>query len=314
MTKRSWDDTKKARPETPAQRGGYEKADRALRIAREIRALREKQGISQRELAERVGTTQSAIARLEVERSRPVCRRSRRSPERSAPSYRCRSSSRPSWRGLGRRCGLSGSDTTGNIPDGNRARVGRGKTERGNSLDMFNAWGVFFAQRFKQTTKGIAHLQRFGVRFSRLASGTKDFVPAPDPGAVFHPPCIAHAQQHRQFKTAQGMFEHIGYPLFGTRRIVYRAFFDSPFQSLRITVCAHRQHRAGELQQSGEGGGVNHAGIFQGVFLRVAAGVSMPPVRRHDDGGGRRHMRLLPARKAQGRCDFHAVSSISFST
>lgn len=66
MTKRaSWDDIKTARPETPAQRAGYEKADRAIRIAREIRALREKQGLSQRELAERVGTTQSAIARLE---------------------------------------------------------------------------------------------------------------------------------------------------------------------------------------------------------------------------------------------------------
>jgi predicted transcriptional regulator len=62
----SWEDIKAARGASPARRRGYERAGRAIRIALELRALREKKGLSQRELAERVGTTQSAIARLEA--------------------------------------------------------------------------------------------------------------------------------------------------------------------------------------------------------------------------------------------------------
>jgi ribosome-binding protein aMBF1 (putative translation factor) len=64
-TRKSWEDIKASRGDTEGRRRGYEKAGRAIRLAFEIRALREARGLSQRDLAELVGTTQSAIARLE---------------------------------------------------------------------------------------------------------------------------------------------------------------------------------------------------------------------------------------------------------
>ena len=66
MTRKTWDEVKRERADSPARRRGYERAGRTIRLALEIHELREKRGLSQRELAERLGTTQSAVARLEA--------------------------------------------------------------------------------------------------------------------------------------------------------------------------------------------------------------------------------------------------------
>ena len=66
MTRKTWDEVKRERADSPGRRRGYERAGRTIRLAMEIHELREKRGLSQRELAERLGTTQSAVARLEA--------------------------------------------------------------------------------------------------------------------------------------------------------------------------------------------------------------------------------------------------------
>ncbi|MDA8312318.1 MAG: helix-turn-helix transcriptional regulator [Actinomycetota bacterium] len=66
MTRKTWEEVKSEQADTPARRRGYERAGRTIRLAMEIHELREKRGLSQRELAERLGTTQSAVARLEA--------------------------------------------------------------------------------------------------------------------------------------------------------------------------------------------------------------------------------------------------------
>ena len=71
MTTTSWNDIKARRARSAERRQGYDRAGRAIRLAIELRALREKKGLSQRQLAELVGTTQSAIARLEGGRISP---------------------------------------------------------------------------------------------------------------------------------------------------------------------------------------------------------------------------------------------------
>ena len=60
-----WEEVRARRLEDPAARTGYERTRRAHALAEQVRALRQLRGLSQRQLAERMGTTQSAIARLE---------------------------------------------------------------------------------------------------------------------------------------------------------------------------------------------------------------------------------------------------------
>ena len=62
----TWQALKARRPDTPERRAGYERARRAHELGAKVRAMREARGISQSELAQRMGTTQSVIARLEL--------------------------------------------------------------------------------------------------------------------------------------------------------------------------------------------------------------------------------------------------------
>jgi ribosome-binding protein aMBF1 (putative translation factor) len=68
----SWNDVRDRRFDSPAARAGYEHARSAYEIGRVVRELRESRGLSQRELAERMGTTQSVVGRLEAGGSRPT--------------------------------------------------------------------------------------------------------------------------------------------------------------------------------------------------------------------------------------------------
>jgi len=69
---RSWNELRDRRMEGPAAKTGYEQAKAAYEVGRMIRELREARQLSQRELAERMGTTQSVVGRLEAGGSRPT--------------------------------------------------------------------------------------------------------------------------------------------------------------------------------------------------------------------------------------------------
>lgn len=66
MSRRNWKDLRSERLAAPEAREGYWRAQRAYQIGQEVRRLREGAGLSQRQLAEKMGSTQSVIARLEA--------------------------------------------------------------------------------------------------------------------------------------------------------------------------------------------------------------------------------------------------------
>ncbi len=66
MARKAWKDFRSTRLGSPAAREGYVRAQRAYQIGEEVRRLREAAGLSQRELAERMGSSQSVVARLEA--------------------------------------------------------------------------------------------------------------------------------------------------------------------------------------------------------------------------------------------------------
>ena len=67
MTKRqSWGTIKHERKASIVRRGGYRRAKEAFEIAERVRQARKRRGLTQVELAARIGSTQPALARLEA--------------------------------------------------------------------------------------------------------------------------------------------------------------------------------------------------------------------------------------------------------
>lgn len=73
MTKRTtWEDFKAEHPLTPEGRAAYEDEARISAFRELVYRLRTEAGLTQAELAQRMGTTQSAIARMEGGGARPT--------------------------------------------------------------------------------------------------------------------------------------------------------------------------------------------------------------------------------------------------
>ena len=64
--RRSWEEVKAARADTKARRAGYAEAKDVFELGARVRAERERLGLTQAELAERMGTTQPTVARVEA--------------------------------------------------------------------------------------------------------------------------------------------------------------------------------------------------------------------------------------------------------
>ena len=69
-----WSKVHKKWMEDPEYRVAYEALAPEFELAKELLAARARAGLSQAELAERMGTTQSAIARIESGRQKPSTR------------------------------------------------------------------------------------------------------------------------------------------------------------------------------------------------------------------------------------------------
>jgi ribosome-binding protein aMBF1 (putative translation factor) len=83
---KTWSEIRDHGLRRPAAAAAYEEARLAYEIGRQVRELREAQGLSQTQLASRMGTTQSVIARLEAGGSKPTLR----TLERAAAALRVR--------------------------------------------------------------------------------------------------------------------------------------------------------------------------------------------------------------------------------
>ena len=62
----TWAEIRARRLPDPQQSADYQAADRAIKLGEQVRRLRESRGLSQADLAKRMATSQSAIARLEA--------------------------------------------------------------------------------------------------------------------------------------------------------------------------------------------------------------------------------------------------------
>jgi DNA-binding XRE family transcriptional regulator len=62
----SWREIEEQRLRSPQARASYDRARRAYELGRQVRDLRTRAGLSQKELAGLAGTTQAGIARIEA--------------------------------------------------------------------------------------------------------------------------------------------------------------------------------------------------------------------------------------------------------